>query len=435
MIVIDALRARNLGCYGYSKSTSSTIDSIASQGVLFSRAYSCNVVTDSSLTTILSGRYPMTHGIIRHGDRIRKEEILKLEESDIRLISEILKLRGYTTLAVDWLGRWHRRGFDYYSGMLRKTKPIRFPVKRIEARLDGFFRGYASLKKSNITDDAGLVTCAAETLVRSCLQKKFFLLIHYWDTHRPYAPPTSYYKKVGEGTNGFLKGIANPMLLGGRFMREWTIQENIARYDAGIAYVDDHIGKLIETLEDCGIMDETLIILTSDHGESLTEHQICFQHHGLYDVTIHVPLILRYPDYLPTGKKVTALVQHFDIVPTILDILDIEYENLDGKSLMPLMYGETDQLHPAVYAEEAYYQRKRAIRTHDYKYIRALSKKGALCTACLRVHGGIEELYDLTKDPEERTNIADEAPNVASSLKAELLQWTNSLGIPETALS
>ena len=118
-ILSDALRARNLQCYGYARNVSPNIDTLAKSGVLLSQAFSCATVTDPSLTTIFSGRYQRAHGIMKHGIN-RKEDIEKFNEGGTRLLPEILKSRNYTTLAVDWLGRWHKRGYDCYTGLSKK---------------------------------------------------------------------------------------------------------------------------------------------------------------------------------------------------------------------------------------------------------------------------------------------------------------------------
>lgn len=422
IIGIDALRARNLGCYGYSEQTSPNIDNLAREGVLFEDAYSCQNTTDPSFTTIFSGKYPLSHGIIRHGQRVRKTDIAKLHASATRFLPEILKGEGYTTLAVDWLGRWHRRGYDYYSGFLHQATLRTFPVRKIESYLNVMSRRYARFETSTIIDNASLVTAQAKNLITRNCNNKFLLFIHYWDIHSPYAPPTKFYENLSE--QGLDKAIKKIIKRKRGTLTRWRRHENMMRYDASIAYVDYEIGKLVEALETCGILDQTLIILTSDHGESLGEHNISWDHHGLYDVSIHVPLIIRHPD-LPRNRRIKGFVQHFDIVPTTLDLLNMKNNDFDGKSVLPLIYGETDQLHSAVYAEEADSQDKRAIRTSDFKYIQALSKKGAVCRVCGYIHGGMEELYDLKEDPEENRNIVKEKSDVANMLKKRLTNWAS----------
>ncbi|NIQ05560.1 MAG: sulfatase-like hydrolase/transferase, partial [Candidatus Korarchaeota archaeon] len=251
----------------------------------------------------------------------------------------------YTTLAVDFLGKWHKRGYDYYSEMLREANPVSFPFKKIETSLNLLSRRYAYFKKSTIIDDAQLVTAQAKLLIKRNRDKKFFLFVHYWDTHGPYAPPVRFYRKVvSESTdNGILTLLSR--LRRGRHSRR-VLKQKITRYVASIAYIDHEIGLIINALENYGIQDQTLIVLTSDHGESLIEHGIYFGHHGLYDETIHVPLILKYPT-LPK-KRVKGFIQHSDLVPTTLNFLGMEYDDFDGKSALPLIYGKTSQLHSAV---------------------------------------------------------------------------------------
>ena len=117
-IVIDALRPKNLGCYGYQKNISPNIDEISTEGLLFRDAYSTTNATDPSLTTIFSGRFCRSHGIMKHGALLQSEEVQNYLKT-VPTLPEILKHNGYKTFAIDWLGRWHTKGFDYYSGILR----------------------------------------------------------------------------------------------------------------------------------------------------------------------------------------------------------------------------------------------------------------------------------------------------------------------------
>jgi len=137
-----------------------------------------------------------------------------------------------------------------------------------------------------------------------------------------------------------------------------------------------------------------------------------------------VPLIMRYPEVLPGGKVIEGFVQHADLVPTILDLVDIKHpqEDFDGESLMPLIY-EGKELRSSVYVEEAYAQRKMAVRTKKYQYIKAPTEESAVCRLCNRIHGGVEELYDLESDPEQNHNIVEDRPETAKELKNLLSQW------------
>lgn len=433
-ILVDALRAKNLGCYGYLKQTSPNIDNLAKEAVLFEDAYSCATTTHPSLTSIFSGTYPLSHGILRHNLTAVPQDIQALNESGTVFLPEILKSEDYVTFAIDWLGRWHKRGYDYYSGVLSPHKLKFYSVLKLLARSKKLA---AFVTHTKLIDDAKIVTNKAINLLKKCRKRRFFLFVHYWDTHIPYNPPKHYveqFLKDNCGTSKSIKEIFSefdPEHLKLYFEDSYRIPSNVkdtdellARYDGATAYVDNQLRRLLETLNDSGISDETLIILTSDHGESLIEHGIYFGHHGLYDTTIHVPLILKYSG-LPSRQRIKGFIQHIDIVPSILDILGIKTKSsaIDGKSVIPLINGQVKQLRDAVYVEEADVERKKAIRTADYKYIYALSEKDAMCKACGRIHGGTRELYDLNKDPGETENIVEENPDAANKLQEKLSEW------------
>ncbi len=448
-IVIDALRPKNLGCYGYVKPTSPNIDRLAKEGLLFKDAYSCTNATDPSLTAIFSGKFCRSHGIMKHGALLQSAEVQAFLKST-QTLPEILKLNGYRTLAIDWLGRWHTKGYDYYSGILRtagqwggqrltygqtreyamnmaKTGLTRY-VSSIKSKISTLGKQPKIKPRTETYGDATAVTQKAKEIIRENLNNNFFLFVHYWDTHFPYNNPVSVEETpvtLGRDGKEQLEKIKHKdkmkqiSLLGG-------VEKTLDMYDGAITFVDQEIGNLIEALRQWGILENTLIIVTADHGESLTEHGIYFAHNGLYQVTLHVPLIFKYAG-LPNGKVVTGFVQHTDVAPTILDILGIgNGPDHDGKSLLPLIY-DNKQLSLAIYAEETHSAKKQMVATYKYKYIRALSKQDAVCKYCHMIHGGIEELYDLEKDPEEVSNVIADHSDEASQLRGLLAEWiTNS---------
>ena len=116
LIGIDALRADHLGCYGYDKETSPNIDDLSRNGVIFENAFSCSNATDPSFTTMLSGKYPISHGIRNHGAKVTNYMLQNFYKQEIKFLSETLKDNGYKTFGIDWLGRWHKKGFEYYLG-------------------------------------------------------------------------------------------------------------------------------------------------------------------------------------------------------------------------------------------------------------------------------------------------------------------------------
>ena len=179
------------------------------------------------------------------------------------------------------------------------------------------------------------------------------------------------------------------------------------------------MGELIRTLKDLDMIDETLVILNADHGESLGEHRIYFDHHGLYEPTIRVPLILSLPKTLPGNRRIRALCQHADLLPTILDLTGIRPPQgvgfLDGRSLMPLIREKVKEIHPFVISCEANWQLKRSIRTHQWKLIQSLEKDA---------YGNPRfELYDLKSDPGETKNLASRHPDIVRGLHQRMNRW------------
>lgn len=426
LIVIDALRAKSLGCYGSSFLTPN-IDRFANGGTTFSQAFSCANLTDPSITSIFTGKYPISHGIIGHG---HSSYDYRKEISRLVFLPEELKRFGYLTFGLDWLGRWHKKGFDFYSGVMGKRGPFR-RLKKIVRLLPLFIKRRLERKLSGVYTDTSLPTATAQTrlasfLVREFCNKSFFLFIHYWDTHFPYNTSSFFIDKAqgfwNEGAyvncekfDEIIDKICSPFYRNvfRRFAKKgMTPLDMIARYYGAISYVDFEINRLLETLRECGLLNKSIIIITSDHGESLGEHGIFFNHHGLYDVTIHVPLIIQSADLPKT--LVECFVQHVDIVPTLLNIIIGKRNSAigvhDGKSLIKLVQGREENTRKSVLMQEDSWSagQRIALRTKEYKFISEVSEQTSFCRYCKRRHFPSTELYDLTHDPNELDNLADE---------------------------
>jgi len=419
IIVIDALRARNLECYGYNKPTSPNLNNLAENGVLFENAFSTTNATDPSLISMFTGKYPMSSGIRNHGERMTETE--KRMAMNLVTLPKILNRYGYVTLGVNWLGRWHKSGYHFYG--------IDYPW---HYRLIKLISSFYHLKLLEIK----YTTETAINLLRKYYNKKFFLYIHFWGTHTPYSAPESYVNLFYRYHKGAEIDINIENIFKIPFNSKWrtylynwlkelpNIAYVLSQYDAAIAFIDSQIGKIYQTLCDLGILDDTNIIVTADHGESLIEHGIYFDHHGLYDESIHVPLIFSGPLF-PKKKRVSSLVQHVDIVPTLLDLLKIPFKKsfFDGFSLLPILEDNISEIRHFIISEETYTENKIAIRTKKWKYIFSPSKKSAICKYCNIIHGGIEELYNLDYDPEERYNLIEVYPLKAKELKEILSAW------------
>lgn len=480
LFIVDALRTDRVGVFRDADEASLTpnIDAIARDGEVFDSCFACVNATDAAMTTIMTGLYPTRHGIINHGDNVTEQE--RKFVSATTPLPELLA-ETHRSVGVDMLGRWHKRGFDDYfmdrsegwieepdsapSLPVRAARSVYGRVPKAEllalARrvldvvpeplptvAESIYIDHLSAKNpystiNRFTQNSGYleadwVSERIADVVRTEM-RNWFVLGHFWDTHLPYHTTEDHLRAVADRTypRGELsiEKLVEPIAGSSwaqtlqRMAREngWTTSGDIGRaYDASIRLVDEAIGAVIGELKAAGSYEDTAIIVTSDHGESLIEHGILFDHHGLYDPTIHVPLIVKAPSF--AGRE-PGFVQHTDIVPTILDLLgySVDSTRFDGESLRSDR--NRIQRRTAVAAEEGNAARKRAIRTDSYKYIVRLDERQN-CRYCGVQHAANSELYDLHDDPEEVSNLATEKSSVVDRLDAELTDFIDSVPPP-----
>ena len=428
VMVLDALRARNVSCYGYDKETTPNIDKLAARGIAFEKAYCTINTTDPSLTSIFTGMFPLRHGITNHGARVTPEEIDKFNRSGIKTLPEILNNHGYATCCVDWLGRWHKKGYDRYSEEDAKPKAQKnfaASMSRWYHRLPKPVRGvvrniYNRFQSQQLT--AERYTDLAIDFLKDTTEP-FFIFLHFWGTHIPYQAPKDIAEKFRGTEKSTLKiktiidsipneeykdYFTNKLFYGAR-----DPLDVVAKYDGAAYYVDQQIGRLVQALKEKGIFDNTLLIITADHGESLIEHGIYFDHHGLYQEIMHVPLVMSCPSVITKALRVPDPIQHIDLFPTILDLAGcgLDKNSIDGQSLRPLLDGAPYKGRDYIYTEEFNRERRTAISDGRFKLIFTPSGEPAVCEICGRTHGDAIELYDLVDDPAETTNIAAGNPD------------------------
>ena len=395
---IDSLRADHMSCYGYNRLTTPHIDEMAKEGVLFENAFSPYIPTTPGYTTMLSGMDVMSHQVVS----LRPKGPL---DPDVRLLPEILHEKGYVSALVGFDGKFYR-GFDIYET---------YPSWTIEK--DGYMHKAEHLNEKTIP------------LLEMMVDKPFFLFLRHMDPHSPYLPPPPFERMFYSGdekdpSNHSLDSVFafKPFA---EYFKSWMpegvtdAEYIIAQYDGELAYMDVCIQRIFTRLEELDLMDRTLLIVTSDHGESLMDHECYFDHHGLYECTIHVPLILRCPEKLPEGKRIKGYVLQQDLVPTILELLGYketaEKLRLDGKSMLPLITGERPTNYTEFYLTECTWMRKRGWRTPEWKLIYALEPD---------FHNKPPvELYNLIEDPEENKNLAEEEPKIVETLTDRMERW------------
>lgn len=439
LIVVDALRRDRVGAYSDDNLTPN-IDSLAENGEVFDHCYSCINATDASLTTIFTGLYPTHHGVTNHGNNITEEE--KRYVSSTTSIPEIIN-ETHGTYGIDTLKRWHERGFGNYLNPRRVERNsvtnkvadrmnqlpslVKDPLKKI-------YKSYSG--NTQLTESEMITNQALEILETE--NPPFFLFLHYWDTHIPYLPTEHHSQFIRQRSYDDERSLDEVLsqiegsqwcqrLKDGLIGDSTKVSDMKRKYDAGVWEVDRSIGRIINALKEEGLYEKTAVMITSDHGESFTEHGVIFDHHGLYDPTVHVPLIIRAPGF--KGRE-DQFIQHFDLAPTIINLLDIDYPTaqFDGVSLTK-KDGERELGRDAIFVEEGHTARKRAVRTKNHKYIKRLDDQ-SVCRYCEIRHAPARELYDLEEDPDEENNVVGENPELGKDLDDKLQSWINHLPGP-----
>lgn len=465
LIVVDALRRDRVGALGSSADLTPNIDRLADEGTIFERAFSTCNATDPAVTSLHTGRFPRTT-VYHHGKFVTDVEKERVEATTPLPVR--LRDADVDTVATGRpMGRWHRRGFRVYPTVREQTDNSRFPSpkhilqvspqlcrlgQRLYDKYDNALSSgndpaqspsYESLYQNYDTGDDPVAVF--NKVVRP---EPTYSFVHLMDTHTPYLPhPSTVAERLRESTYErselSLSGHERSLVKPSREDYEYGTGRIIARYDAAVIEADQTVGRLLNLLEQRGIRDKTTVIVTSDHGESLTEHGIICDHHGLYDQSIHVPLVVDVPG--TNGGAVDEFVQLTDLTPTILQLYELEPPaGIHGRSLLTLLDDdESWQPRDFVVAEEAHTQRKVAIRTADHKYIEheadSILKRrrgnSLECAYCGEVHGAEHELYNLHEDPEECRNIVDKESVIAERLHDRLQGFLSGLTAPTATAS
>lgn len=392
---IDSLLADHMSCYGYHRLTTPYIDRFAEGGTLFENTFSPHIPTTSAYASMLTGRDCFGTQVValRHKGPLRPE---------VRTLAEILKEEGYNTTCVGFSGNPASRGFDKY--------------------LD--YPGWGSWDEGRSPKAQRLNDVAIPELNQLVADDKpFFLFLRHMDPHSPYLPPAPYERMFyhGDETDPDNKSMEPVMEFKPfrDFFASWMppgITDKdyiIAQYDGAIAYMDACIQAIFTALETHGVLDETIVVINGDHGETLYDHDCYFDHHGIYDVTLHVPLIIRYPGKVPAGERVAGFNQHKDLVPTILELAEIQTnDEFDGRSLLPMARGEVPSHESEFYITECTWMRKHGWRTPEWKLIVALEPD---------FHFKPEiELYNLVTDPAENNNVVEQHADVVEYLQGRM---------------
>jgi arylsulfatase A-like enzyme len=402
LIGVDTLRPDHMSCYGYDRNTTPNVDRIARKGILFEDVIAPSPWTLPSFASVFTSLYPSQHGAVN----------AKTPLGDgFPTLAELLKAEGYATGAIinaPYLKKKYEmdRGFDVYG--------MRPPEGR---SADGTTRD-------------------ALDWISGIADQPFFIFIHYFDPHLPYAPPAPYDTVFNPDYQGRIQKPYNPRRLPSyrpdnfKPMKaippeDWNQIKSL--YDGEVAFTDDAIGELIEGLRDLRLHNETLIIFISDHGEEFFDHE-GFEHgHTLYDELIRVPMIFSLPGRLPEQERIGRQVRLIDVAPTVLDLLGLEsHPGFEGVSLKPFLEDERSvaaTAGPVLPPELAYSEcilyggEKKSLTSYPWKLIYDMMT-------------GRKKCFNLADDPGEMLSIAD--PDFESLFLLEETLYNTLINLTDT---
>jgi arylsulfatase A-like enzyme len=333
LIVVDALRADHLSCYHYGRLTSPNFDQLAARGVLFENAIATSSWTLPTHASMLTGLYPNQHRAQKFRDELG---------ADVPTVAEELERAGYRTGAFSGspfftprqgLGRGFMEFRDFSFSWKQAFTQVHYIASTIEQlRKTGWVA-------ENIGQPSGIQINESVIHWIDKNHQPFFLVVNYYEVHEPSSIPLPWRQRfpAGQRSENSSSDESRPT----DSQTTPQIQKRIDRYDGAIAYDDDRLQKLMDELGRRRLMDDTLVIVTADHGEGLGEHGLLSHGTALYYPLIHVPLILYWPEHLPAGIRIERPVSLKDLPATILKLISTSQDHLPGKSLSALWSGET----------------------------------------------------------------------------------------------
>lgn len=403
LVTIDTLRADHLGSYAYARARTPNLDRLAREGVRFEHATTTSNNTLPAHASILTGQHPQSLGLPRNSFPLR----------GATTIAQHFRDAGYETAAFISASALTSKmglasGFDHYDEMLR--------VREIDQQQ----------RRAGETTDAALAWLSRRSAGPA------FVWIHYFDPHYPYTPPAPFdslygddYTGPADGSMAYLMGVWGK---GPKRIRpsEEDLQRLVDLYDGEIAYTDAQVGRLLAWIDDAGQVERSLVAVTADHGESLTEHGYLFNHGLLlYEPSLRVPLLLRLPASQPAAVQVIdSPVQILDLFPTLLQVAGLPLpEGTEGRSLLPLVRGEpgarifsfaescrpwsVERMHPGQYRN---LHKAQAVVEGPWQLIATPYKQKL-------------ELYHTQRDPAELHNRVAQEPEVTARLHRALKEW------------
>ena len=397
LVSIDTLRPDHLGSYGYVRDTSPTIDGLARGGVRFENAVSTTSWTLPAHAALFTGLYDSAHGLIDNG--------LRLGEGH-QTLAEVLHDAGYQTAGFFGGPYLHPvsgldQGFEHYESCMSPLGDDLSPLQEAERviRNTGL--------EATFTDVTGPRTVrAVRRWLGHASARPFFLFVHFWDVHYDFNPPREYVERFDPDYAGSLDASDFPRNKAIHASMDARDRRHlIALYDGEIRFTDEQLRQVLVALEPRGRLENTIVVVTADHGEEFFEHGRKGHRSTLYDESIRVPLVISWPRGLAAHRVVGDQVRLVDVMPTLLSLADVEAPpDLDGRDLGPLLRGDSLEPAPALLELLADGKVLRALRTLDEKSLSL---------------GGVRYLrFDLHADPTEKRPLGRPGPEIAAAREA-----------------
>ncbi len=425
---IDTLRPDHLGCYGYHRNTSPNIDRVAARGVRFARCYASDVPCLPSRTALLTGRFGTHNGVVGHGGTAAE---LFVEGRD----------RGF----------WSTLGRTSFPALLAR-RGLHTVTLSSFAQRHSAFHWHAGFQESNTVGKMGLETAdevaslALDWLGRNAKRGDWFLHVHLWDPHTPYRTPlefgepfaseplpawlteevrAAHWRGAGPHSAQETIGFRDVAPAHARHPRQPVSASSMASvraiidgYDTGVRYADLHVGRILDELARQGVLDDTAVLISGDHGETLGELNIYSDHQTADEHVAHLPLILRWPGAGPAnaGRVDAAFHYQIDVAATIVELLGGRVPSgWDGVSFAPAFREARDDGRPYLVTTQGAWTAQRGVRFDEWLYLRTW-------------HDGFhdfpdEMLFDVEHDPHEQRDLARARPEITARGARLLAEW------------
>ncbi len=419
----DTLRADHLGCYGYHRDTSPTIDAIAKEGVVFTNYHCSDAPCLPSRAALMSGRFGIHTGIVNHGGLnadMRPEGASRgfRDRMAFESLPAVLRRAGFKTATVSPFAERHGAWW-FYAAFTEMYNPGKGGMESAEE----------------------VTPLALDWIRRHGAEENWFLHVNYWDPHTPYRAPEEFgnpFKdaplpawltpevleahRAGVGPHGAREINMYDASTNPRYPRhpgELRDMEDVRRmidgYDCGVRYMDTHIGQLLEALDAEGALDDLVVIISADHGENLGEQGLWGEHATADEPTSRIPFIVCWPGG-KQGHVDSGFHYNLDLLPTLAELLDVHVQNSwDGESFAPALTDGAECGREYLVVSQCAHGAQRSVRFDNWLYTRVYHDFYHLFPD--------ELLFDLTADPHEQHNLADERPDVCGIAARRLEDW------------